>query len=148
MISGCRIGVALMGGSLAVSILSKPSKKAFVASLTPEQAALFREISRCRLFIYLASLLIGAAAGFAALVAAEDGAEPCRSACKAAAVAGFATYVSYMLWPKKRWMIHHTTPEQTALWVRYYRDASFQFHLGFVVFLAGYGIFFSDKGRC
>jgi hypothetical protein len=137
-----------MGGSLAVSILSKPSKKAFVASLTPEQAALFREISRCRLMIYLASLFIGAVAGYAVMLAAEDGADPHRTACRAAAVAGFATYVSYMLWPKKRWMIHHTTPEQTALWVRYYRDASFQFHLGFVAFLAGYGIFVSEKSRC
>nr|WRJ69542.1 hypothetical protein TetV2_00093 [Oceanusvirus sp.] len=140
MFSACQLGLAVMGASLAVSMLSKPSKKAFTASLSDEQLEVYRGISRKRLMIYLVSLALGGLAGYGTLMAAGTDAETVPTVCKAVAAAGLVTYVVYMIWPKSRWMLQYTSPEQTALWVRYYRDMSLQYHLGFATFVAGYAI--------
>jgi hypothetical protein len=129
-----------MGASLAVSMLSKPSKKAFVASLALEQLEVYRGISRKRLAIYLTSLALGGLAGYGTLIAAGSEAETVPTVCKAVGTAGLVTYVTYMLWPKTKWMLQYTTPEQTALWVRYYRDTTLQYHLGFATFMVGYAL--------
>ena len=140
MLTSCQLGYAVVGASLMVSMLSNPSKKRFVSSLSAEQMEVYRGISRKRLMIYIMSIAIGGIAGYATLFAGKDDDTPATSVCKAVGVSGLVTYLCYMLWPKNRWMLQYTTPEQSALWIRYYRDMSFNYHMGYLVFLIGYGI--------
>ncbi|AUF82201.1 hypothetical protein TetV_109 [Tetraselmis virus 1] len=139
MFTGCQLGAAVMGASLFVSMLSNPSKKAFMGSLTAEQTEVYRGISRKRLMIYAMSLLVGGVVGYGLVLSNPTG-EKNMTTCKAVGVAALVSYLTYMLWPKKRWMLQYTTPEQTVLWLKNYRDMSFSYHMGFVVFLVGYAI--------
>lgn len=145
MVSLCQLGAGLAAASLAVCMLSTGAKKQFLAALTPEQAAAYRAIARERLAIYLASLAAGGVLGWLVLLssAERDWAAVCRSLGVATAVA----YFSYRLWPKQRWMLHYlTTPQQTHLWLAMYRTSSHNYHAGFLLGLAGYGLFL--RGLC
>lgn len=146
MLSSCQVGAGMLAASVAVSMLNTQGKKQFVASLDPAQQDVFRRVCRQRLLIYVVSLAVGAGAGW--LAVGGMGAEPgWRGVCAGAGVATAVSYFAYRLWPKELWMLDYlATPQQTRLWLRMYRAMCLNFHAGFLLGLAGYGVFL--RGRC
>ncbi len=146
MVTMCQVGAGLVTASILVSVLSTQGKKQFVASLDAAQAEAYKRVARERLMIYLAALAIGGVAGWS--VVSNVGSESGWSAvCAGTGVATVVAYFVYRLWPKELWMLNYlTSPQQTQLWLQMYRSMSLNFHVGFLVGICGFAVFF--RGVC
>jgi hypothetical protein len=144
MFSPCQIGAGLITGSVLVSVFSTQGKKEFVATLSEEQLALFREICRSRLAIYIGALAIGGLLGWILFASSSD--KSWTGVCPAVGVAAFAAYFVYKLYPKQKWMLNYLNIEQTRAWLEMYKTMSVNFHGGFLVGMVGYAILL--KGLC
>lgn len=148
----CQVGIGMITASVVVAMLSTQGKKQFVAALTPEQLATYREIARSRLLIYVVSLAVGGGIGWVATQGMGGG---WHALCAGAGIAALVTYFTYRLWPKKKWMLDYLggnqalgidSYTQTRLWLEMYKTMSWNFHAGFLVGLAGYEMFL--RGAC
>ena len=127
-----------------VSVFSSQEKKKFVAMLTAEQGAIFSEVHRTRLAIYVGGLVVGGIVGW--IVYTGSGDKSLRCLCSAVGVAAVTAYFVYKLYPKDKWMLNYLNVEQTRAWLEMYKTMSFNFHFGFVVGLVGYAVLL--KGMC
>jgi len=144
MFSYCQHGAGLITGSVLVSIFSTQGKKQFVASLSPEQLALFKEISRSRLAIYLGGLAVGGLIGWIMYSGSKE--KTWQGICPSVGIAALTTYFVYKLYPKKKWMLDYLSPEQTRAWLEMYKTMSVNYHAGFLVGMAGYAVLL--RGLC
>lgn len=61
--------------------------------------------------------------------------------CVAIIITFFTNYFYYILSPKSDWMLLHLqAPEQTKAWLTMYREMQYNYHMGFVVGIAGAGL--------
>jgi hypothetical protein len=141
--SACYAAAGLVLASLAVAFFSTAEKKAFRATLSPEQAQLYDGIVRRRAGIYAGSMLFGSAVAYAALVCMQkSGALSGPGAvCTSVAVMTGAAYAAYVLWPKGPFMLEYlTTTEQVRAWTGMYRRMARLFHGGFLMGVAAYAL--------
>lgn len=144
MLSYCQLGAGLITGSVLVSLFSTQGKKQFVATLSAEQLALFKEIGRSRLAIYLGGLAIGGLIGWIMYAGSKE--KTWQGVCPAVGVAALTTYFVYKLYPKEKWMLNYLNPEQTRAWLEMYKTMCVNYHVGFLVGMAGYAVLL--RGLC
>ena len=137
--SPCYLAAALATASLACGFFSTAQKKAFVATLTPDQRAAFGAIVRRRLWIYACSMAAGAAVAYAALLYG-----PLRGSggvCASVAIMMGVAYMAYTLAPKGHFMLEYlTTQPQVLAWLDMYKRMVRLFHGGFALGLAAYAL--------
>lgn len=147
----CLLATALVTGSLAISLSPGAHQNiaALVATLRPEQAAVYAAIRQERAMIYMWSLGLGLVIGliYLASVSTRTSSKWSQSCLFVAIVLGVC-HASYVLWPKSRYMVTTLdTDEQRQAWVRVYRGMQWRQYSGMVLGTMGL-LVYAQYGQC
>lgn len=141
-ISPCLLGVGFLM-SMVFTMSGKHesvNKKAYLASLTPEQSQVYQEVVDEREGLYYKGLCLGTLLGGLYMYFYGLGGQGLvKNACLFTTIVMATMTFFYMLMPKSKWMVNYLThPAQIELWRRVYREMSYRYYLGFALGIVGY----------
>ena len=109
----------------------------FQETLTEEQNAVYKQVVKERMTIYVNGLLLGLLLGFIYLNFVNK--SSVKSACMFTVVVLGTNYLYYMLYPKTQYMLPLLeTEEQRVAWVVVYKEMRHRCFIGFILGMVAY----------
>lgn len=143
-LSYCLVGAIIIGSMFMIMISKGKVDQKFRDSLNPAQKAVYAEIYKERLTIFIQGLVIGAAlaAGYGLIFSSGT----MMNACLIASIVLGTAYLYYTIRHKKMIVNYLETPEQVALYTELYREYQTRSATGMIlgvvgIFILSLGIF-------
>lgn len=145
----CAIGIAFLVAMVVMSLSCDivEQNKHFYDSLSAEQKAIYQNIKKERLKIFIQASIAGLVAGLIVLyLMSAEKVNKIGAGCIFLAAAFSTQYFWYIIAPKTDWMVLHLSEDQIPIWQTLYRSYQLRYHMALVLGLAGY--FLLGYGMC
>jgi hypothetical protein len=152
----CFLAVVIIVSKLVMTVMvANDSYMAkYEQHFTPELQALYKQIAKERLNIYIQGYTLGVILSLLLIMYTTQIAKQPMSGvsmvCMAITVSFFVSYFYYTLTPKSNWMLHHIKGEkEIKAWLVAYKTMQNHYHTSFIVGLIGVGVLaYAFRGTC
>lgn len=139
----CLIGFALVMGMIGVNLSCdvKEEHEQFMATLTPHQLDMYKQVVQERKNAFMVSTLAGllVAVIFSFVMKKQLKSSRFGASCAFLSIAVIVQYFVYSLYPKSKFIVESlTTPQQLKEWAESYQAYKRAYHLGLLLGIFGY----------